>query len=94
MSFYASLVGSATTSIKGIGIEAMRQGKQVSPDQRAHLIRYVSKDEIFAALKGINDNYTPGVDGYGAQNFNATWNVTKKEVIDVVQDFFEKGSFA
>lgn len=63
LSFYASLVGSATTSIKGIGIEAMRHGKQVSPDQCAHLIRYVSKDETFVALKGINDNYAPGVDG-------------------------------
>lgn len=38
--------------------------------------------EVAKALKGI--------DGYGAKFFKATWDITKKDVINAVLEFFEE----
>lgn len=48
-------------------------------------------EEILSALKVISDNSALCIEVYGAKFFKITWNITKKEDIKVVKDyFFEK----
>lgn len=39
------------------------------------MIAQIIVEEIKNALKDINDITTPGVDGYGAKFFKASWDV-------------------
>lgn len=50
----------------------------------------MTEDEIKKDLKGISDITSPGIDGYNAKLFKATWDVTKENVIEVFQEFVTK----
>lgn len=68
----------------------MRQGNQFTAEQSDHLISPVIKEEISKALKCISDLTVPGINGYGAMFFKATWDVTKNDIIHAVMESFEK----
>lgn len=51
----------------------------------------MSNDEILRALKGIGSLTTPGTDAYGAKFFKETWAITKNDILDAVNELFEKG---
>ncbi|XP_056692031.1 uncharacterized protein [Spinacia oleracea] len=62
-SFYTALIGTAAPSIVGIDVEVVRRGNQLSPDAAESLIRPVTTAEIDKALKFIDVNKAPGLDG-------------------------------
>lgn len=90
MRYYGELVGSATTNLQGIDIDALRQGSQLIDEQFDYLTTPVAGKEILKALKGIKDSTTLGVDGYGVKLFMATWNIRKHYLIAVIKALFEK----
>lgn len=57
--------------------------------QHDYLIALVTKEEIFKAIKGIEDLIAPRVDGYGDKKFKDTWNITKLNVIVAIKELFE-----
>jgi hypothetical protein len=87
---YGNLMGRAETSLMGIDITAMRAGPQVPIDQRNLLIAPIQENEIYQALRSIGDLKAPGLDGYGASFFKATWSITKPDIIAAVLEFFQE----
>ncbi|CAK8567230.1 unnamed protein product [Lathyrus sativus] len=87
--FYGKLMGTREPRINMIDI-VMREGPQLSMEQRAGLISPVSVTEITNALKGIGDLKSPGIDGYGGKFFKASWEIVDKDVIEAVTEFFEQ----
>lgn len=90
VNFYRKLVGTRSSQLNSIDLVAMRQGKQLTSDQRASLTAPITEEEIVNSLKGISDISAPGIDGYNAKFFKATWNITKVDVISAVKEFFEE----
>jgi hypothetical protein len=88
LSLYGSLMGRADSNLMGIDIMAMRAGPQFSTDQREMLVAPIQENEIYQALHCIGDLKAPGLDGYGAKFFKATWSIIKKDVIAAVMEFF------
>jgi hypothetical protein len=85
---YGNLMGKAETNLIGIDIVAMRDGPQITNDQREFLVAPVREDEILRALKSIGDLKAPGLDGFGANFFKVTWSTIKKDVIAAILEFF------
>lgn len=94
MMFYKKLIGTKEENLKHVDIEAMRCGKQVNPEEREYLIKLVTKDEIWNALKGIGDHKAPGIDAYGAKIFKTNWSIVKKDVITAAQNILRKVKFS
>jgi hypothetical protein len=86
--FYRQLMGTSASCLRKIDITAMREGPQLSMDQRDQLIAPVTDSEIKQALKGIGDLKSPGIDGYGAKFFKASWDTIAPDVIAAVKEFF------
>lgn len=53
MTFYGNLMGTTSTRINHIDVEAMRRGSLVDMEHRNWIIRKVTMQEIEEALKGI-----------------------------------------
>ncbi|XP_019244246.1 PREDICTED: uncharacterized protein LOC109224116 [Nicotiana attenuata] len=66
LGFYKQLLGSSAGNLPGINPMVMRDGDLVNRQQQLHLVKDVSKEEVFQALLGINDNKAPGCDGFNA----------------------------
>lgn len=88
LNFYGNLVGSAANNLRGVNIVAIRQGNRLTPEHITYFIAPMTEEKIVKALKGISDLTAPGIDGYGAKFFKVTWDITKKDIINVVMDFF------
>ncbi|XP_058739151.1 uncharacterized protein LOC131611041 [Vicia villosa] len=91
MDFYGSLMGDRVRHIQHIDIAAMREGKQLDMDQQMELTCQVTIPEIEAALKGIGDYKSPGIDGFNAKLFKKCWPFMKKDIVDAVTEFFRTG---
>ncbi|PNY02575.1 hypothetical protein L195_g025887 [Trifolium pratense] len=88
LSLYGNLMGKADTNLEGIDIVAMRDGPQITNDQKELLLAPIMEDEILRALKSIGDLKAPGMDGFGAKFFKSTWSIIKNDVIAAVMEFF------
>ncbi|CAK8543759.1 unnamed protein product [Lathyrus sativus] len=89
--FYSNLMGKDAETINHIDIKAMRMGKQLDINQREYLTIPISENDITKALKGIGDLKAPGLGGYGAKIFKASWSIIKADVIATVKEYFETG---
>ncbi|XP_058759242.1 uncharacterized protein LOC131632512 [Vicia villosa] len=61
--FYENLVGTNTTNMIHVDIEAIRRGPVLSSEKANKLIVPVTENEIWQALKGIGDCKAPDIDG-------------------------------
>ncbi|MCH85203.1 transposon TX1 putative 149 kDa protein, partial [Trifolium medium] len=91
MSFYNKLIGTSDTDLNGIDITVMREGPQLSNEQRQKLIAPITDKEIECAMQSIGDLKSPSIDGYGAYFFKKAWKIVKSDVLAAVHDFFDNG---
>ncbi|CAK8543473.1 unnamed protein product [Lathyrus sativus] len=91
INFYRNLMGKDINNISHIDIEAMRMGRQLNIEQREYITRTISEADFTKALRGIGDLKAPGLDGYGAKFFKASWTTIKTDVIAAVEEYFETG---
>ena len=82
--FYQNLLGRGTDSLKGIDLQAMRAGPQLTMSQAQDLIKPVSKANIDDAIKDIDESKSPGLDGFSSQFFNVAWNIIKEDVYSAI----------
>lgn len=73
--------------LPGIDIAVMRV-PHLSIDDVATLTQPVQISEIDTAIKNIDDNKAPGLDGFNAKFFKTTWPVVKHGVYAAVLEFF------
>lgn len=86
--FYKGFLGSSANSLVGIDIQAVRDGTQLSCAQAFDLIRPVSSTEVEAALHAIDDDKSPGLDGFNSFFFKKAWHIVKFDILEAVNDFF------
>lgn len=91
MLLYSNLTGKANNSITHIDVEAIRKGKQINNEQSAMLVGQVTIAEIKEALKGIGDQKSLRMDGYGSKFFKYFLSIVKKDFVDVVRKLFNQG---
>ncbi|XP_056688055.1 uncharacterized protein [Spinacia oleracea] len=89
--FYHDLIGSTASSLEGIDMSVVRKGKQLSADSAQALVHPVTTLEIDLALKGIDINKAPALDGFNSQFFISTWDILKEDIYRAVQEFFATG---
>ncbi|XP_056685901.1 uncharacterized protein [Spinacia oleracea] len=82
---------SASPHLTGIDIELVREVKQLSPLAAENLIQPVTNKGIDEALKGIDVNKAPGIDGLNGLFFRKAWDIVKEEVYAAVKNFFQTG---
>ncbi|XP_056698080.1 uncharacterized protein [Spinacia oleracea] len=79
--------------IKGFYVNLIvRKGNQLSSAAAEDLIQPVTNLEIDAALKGIDSNKAPGIDGFNSLFFKKTWGIVKEDVYAAVKHFFLTGN--
>ncbi|XP_058723263.1 uncharacterized protein LOC131595055 [Vicia villosa] len=81
-------MGRNVNGLEGIDLTAMRAGPQLNSAQHNLLITPVTEQEIVAALNGIGNDKSSGVDGFGVYFFKKAWQVIKIDVTKAIQEFF------
>ncbi|XP_022037240.1 uncharacterized protein LOC110939954 [Helianthus annuus] len=56
-----------------------------------HMSRRVTIEEVKGAIFSINENKSPGPDGYTSELFKKSWEIISSDVTMAVLDFFESG---
>ncbi|XP_021844124.1 uncharacterized protein [Spinacia oleracea] len=74
-SFYKQLIGTAASSLTGVDVGVVRKGKQLSAADAELLVVPISDAEIDAAIKGIDNNKAPGLDGFNSLFFLKAWGI-------------------
>ena len=62
-----------------------------SDQDAGSLVQPVTHDEIKDVLFSMPSNKSPGPDGFNAEFYKATWDITGSEFVIAVQAFFVKG---
>lgn len=88
LDFYRDIGGTKRDNLRKIDIADMWKGKQLSVEHCNNLTAKVTEKEIFYVVKSINDLTAPSIDGFGAKLFKVTWPIIKRDIQDVVWDFF------
>ncbi|XP_019230352.1 PREDICTED: uncharacterized protein LOC109211286 [Nicotiana attenuata] len=89
--FYKVLLGSSATALSVIHPRVMKEGKILNREQQLKLIEPVREEEVYKALKSINELKAPGCDGFDSLFFKKTWDITGQEIIKAVLQFFTTG---
>uniref|UniRef100_A0A803L7F3 Reverse transcriptase domain-containing protein n=1 Tax=Chenopodium quinoa TaxID=63459 RepID=A0A803L7F3_CHEQI len=64
------------------------EGPVLMEEQKSHLCRNFSREDVKKALWSIDDNRAPGPNGYFSKFFKSAWNIVGDEVCNVVLEFF------
>lgn len=86
------MVGTTATSLTGVNIVALKKGKQLTRDQGDKLTELITEAEIYKALKGIRDDSSLGINGYGSKFYKVTWEIIKTDLMKAVLDLRRKNS--
>lgn len=62
-----------------------------SSEERAQLVKTVTREEIREVLLRMPNNKSPGPDGYTTEFFKASWSIIGPDFTTAVQSFFSKG---
>ncbi|XP_074288919.1 uncharacterized protein LOC141614064 [Silene latifolia] len=90
LSYYKCFLGT-TSAVKDLPTDLFYT-QTVSPAVYPNLQGPITDLEILIALKSIDRNKSPGVDGYTSGFFQDAWSVVGKDFTAAVREFFSKGT--
>ena len=67
--------------------------KEIGNEEAARLEETFSKEEIWAAISGLNSEKAPGPDGFPLAFWSFSWDFVKDEVLGFFKEFHEQGRF-
>ena len=87
VSYYKELLWTSKPTIPPIA-EVVHCGACINADSHDYLLAPVSADDIKQVLFSMDDDKTPGPDGYTSAFFKKAWNIVGDDFCAAVQDFF------
>lgn len=86
--FYKNMLGRTVTRTSR---DQLGEGSFVISDLKQTLVAAISTEEVRNALFDIEDEKSPGPDGYGSAFFKKAWDVVGCDLVDAVDEFFRTG---
>uniref|UniRef100_A0A803N6L1 Uncharacterized protein n=1 Tax=Chenopodium quinoa TaxID=63459 RepID=A0A803N6L1_CHEQI len=69
----------------------IQEGPVLTDLQRTRLCRPFTEDDVKVAVWSIDEDKSPGPNGYTSKFFKNSWNIVKEDVCEAVLSFFEHG---
>lgn len=60
--------------------------QKVTQEHNLALMRAITLEEVEKIVKGMKKNKAPGLDGFTAEFFQATWSFMGKDILEVVEE--------
>jgi hypothetical protein len=86
--FFNELLGTPLHAVQLDGLSGLVAATSLTPSQAASLVHPFSLSEIRAALFSMNDNSSPGPDGFGPAFFKRNWDLVKDSLLDSLNNFY------
>lgn len=85
-------MGTASQRSDMIIPDIIQEGNVLQFGHQQFLTKPFTKEDVLNALRGIDSNKAPDIDGYSAGFFKAAWHIVEENVTQAVLDFFAKSS--
>lgn len=89
--FYKNLLGSCVDRTP-LNLEVILDGPTTREDQWDGLLSSFSKEDVRVALFDIDNEKSPGPDGYGSFFIKFAWPIISDDIFLAVQEFSNQGS--
>ncbi|XP_021724874.1 uncharacterized protein LOC110692183 [Chenopodium quinoa] len=89
--FYIDLLGTYTIPQKKLHPAVILEGPVLNSGQKLALCRTFREEDIKSALRSIDEDKAPGLDGFLSRFNKTSWNTVKSVICKVVLGFFEHG---
>ncbi|GAB2212027.1 hypothetical protein Droror1_Dr00025371 [Drosera rotundifolia] len=90
---FQDIIGTATARTGTVEDVFIREGSYLSASQQLALVHPFSAAEVKVVMWDIDDDKSPGIDGYTAVFFKSFWSVVDNEVTVAVFIFFSLAFF-
>lgn len=71
--------------------EKLGMAKFVDSNMTNTLVANITTEEVRTALFDVDDEKSPGPDGFGSFFFKKSWEVVGCDLVDAVEEFFNTG---
>ena len=86
--FYSDLYKKAQTNEQEQEIFLNKYNKKISNDWHPNLIKPFEENELFQALKSMEENKSPGKDGIPMEFYLNFWSIIKKDFKELINHIF------
>jgi hypothetical protein len=90
--FFEDLLGTPVLAVDNLNLADLVVSTSLDSSQAASLVRPFSLDEIKLAILPMNDNTSPGPDGFSPAFYKRHWDLVKGNLLAALNDFHSLNS--